>query len=181
MELACVTYATNEGVLAYVTFGVLLESKLWEGLEEQDCKTLTEFYKKVGKHLQIKSSKEALYKSQDPKSGKTEEKKEDKKRERKGRKDKSLKKLRIENNKANNRYISRYMNYTLLNAPIYQIFTVTRDKSIFGKLDVIRQDKSKRDACKFYKFHKDISHDMSRCDLLKDVIKRLIRRGYFCH
>ena len=73
------------------------------------------------------------------------------------------------------------MNYIILNAPIDHIFVVTRDKSIFGELDVIRQDRSKRDAQKFYRFHKGIGHDTSRCNPLKDVIEGLIRRGYFWH
>ena len=58
---------------------------------------------------------------------------------------------------------------------------MTRDKLIFGEPYVIRQDQSKRDARKFYKFHKDIRHDTSRWNLLKDAIVGLIRRGYYCH
>ena len=53
---------------------------------------LANFYRKVGEHLQIKSSNEAFHKSQDPKSGKTEEKKEDKKKKSGGKKDKSPRK-----------------------------------------------------------------------------------------
>ena len=48
-----------------------------------------------------------------------------------------------------------------INAPIDHIFTVTRDNLLFGELDVIRQYRSKRDACKFCRFHKDIGHDTS--------------------
>ena len=56
----------------------------------------------MGKHLWIKSSKDAIHKSQGPKSGKTQEKKEDKKRKNGSKKDKSPKKSQTENNKANN-------------------------------------------------------------------------------
>ena len=55
---------------------------------------------------------------------------------------------------------------------------------LFGEIqctkpNVIRQDRSKRDAHKFYRFCKDIGHDMSTCNSLKDVIEGLIKRGYF--
>ena len=113
--------------------------------------------------------------------GKIEEKKEGKKTNSGGRKDKSAKKLRTESNKADNRYVNYYMNYTTLNAPVDHIFMVNRDKSIFGEPDVIRQDRSKRDARKFCSLHKDIRHDTNRCNSLKDVIEGLIRRGYFRH
>ena len=128
---------------------------------------LEDFYRKMGKYLRLKSSKKVLHKSQDPKSRRTEEKEEDKKQKSKGRKDKSLKKSRLENNKADNRYVTHYMNYTPLNAPIDHVFAVTRDKSIFGELDVIRHDRYKIDDRKFFRFHKDIGHDTSRCNLLK--------------
>ena len=62
-ELAHVTYALDEVVLAHIISDVLLESKLWEELQEQDYKMLVDFYRKMGKHLRIKSSKEALHKS----------------------------------------------------------------------------------------------------------------------
>ena len=92
---------------------------------------VTNFYRKVGKYLRIESSKVTLHKCQESKSGKTEEKKEDKKRNSGSRKDKSPKKPQIEYNKANNRYVNCYTNYTSLNTPIDHIFMVTRDKSIF--------------------------------------------------
>ena len=74
--------------------------------------------------MRIKSSKKAIYKSQDPESGKTEEKNEDKKRKNGGRKDKSPKKPRTENNEVDNKYVSRYTNYTPLNPPIDHIFAM---------------------------------------------------------
>ena len=110
----------------HITLGVLLVSKLWEEIQEQNCSMLAEFYRKVGKHLQTESSKGVLHKSQDPKSRKTKEKKEDKKRKNGVRKDKSSKKPRTENNKVENRYFARYTNYTPLNAPMDHIFAVTR-------------------------------------------------------
>ena len=72
------------------------------------------------------------------------------------RRDKSSKKPRTKNNKADNRYVTYYTNYTPLNTPIDYIVAVTRDKLIFGDPDVIRHDRLKRDAHKFCRFHKDI-------------------------
>ena len=132
----------------HITSGVLLESKLQEELQEQERR-------KVSKYLQIQSSKEAIHKSKERKLGKTEEKKKDKKRKNGGRKHKSPKKPQTESNKADNRYVNRYTNYTSLNAAVDHIFAVTRDKSIFGKPNIIRQNRSKRDARKFYRFHND--------------------------
>ena len=59
-ELARVTYALDEGVLAHITFGVLSESKLWEELQEKECRTLADFNRKEDKHLRIENSKKAL-------------------------------------------------------------------------------------------------------------------------
>ena len=69
VELAHVAYTLDKGVLMHVTSGVLPESKLWEELLEQECRMLIDFYRKVGKYLRIESSKEALHKSKEPKSG----------------------------------------------------------------------------------------------------------------
>ena len=130
----------------HITSGVLLESKLWEEPQEQECRMLIDFYRIAGKYLWVDSSKEALHKSKEPKIEKTEEKKEDTKRKSEGRKDKSPKKPQIESNKADNRYVNHYTNYTALNALIDYIFAVTIGKLIFGDLDVIRKDRSKRDG-----------------------------------
>ena len=89
------------------------------------------------------------------------------------------KKPRTENKKADNRNVTHYTNYTPLNSPMDHLLVVTIDKLIFREPYVIRHERSKRDARKFCKFHKDIGHDMSTCNSLKDVIEGLIKRGYF--
>ena len=41
-ELAHGTYTSNKGVLTHITSDVLPESKLWEELQEKECKTLVD-------------------------------------------------------------------------------------------------------------------------------------------
>ena len=41
----------DEGVLEHIMSGVLPETKLWEELQDQDCRILAEFYRKASKHL----------------------------------------------------------------------------------------------------------------------------------
>ncbi|PON35783.1 hypothetical protein PanWU01x14_333490 [Parasponia andersonii] len=43
--------------------GVRLETKLWEKLLKRECRTLEDFYRRVGRHLRVESSRENHHKT----------------------------------------------------------------------------------------------------------------------
>ena len=49
---------------------------------------------------------------------------------------------------------------------------------VFKRPDPLCGDCSKRNQNKYYRYHKDIGHTIEECIMLKDEIKKLIRRGY---
>ena len=50
---------------------------------------------------------------------------------------------------------------------------------MFRKPDEIRGNRSWRDVRKNCAYHKDIGHNMVKCNTLRDEIERLIQAGYF--
>ena len=74
--------------------------------------------------------------------------------------------------------LPKYTNYYVLNAPQDHIYAVTK-KNLFSRLDEIRRNKSRRDVRKNYAYHKDIGHNIVKCNALRDEIERLIRAGHF--
>ena len=71
------------GVLAHITNGVLLETLFWDELQQKECKSVSEFYKKANKYLKLENSKEALHKAKESSTSKKvsqEKKVEEKKR-----------------------------------------------------------------------------------------------------
>ena len=63
MELSKVRWAPNAGVLAHLTNGVLPKTPLWDELQQKECKSISEFYKKANKLLKLENSKEDLHKA----------------------------------------------------------------------------------------------------------------------
>ena len=74
MELSRVRWAPNTGVLAHFTNGVLLETPLWDKLQQKECKSVSEFYKKANRFLKLENFKEALNKVQGASSSKKSDK-----------------------------------------------------------------------------------------------------------
>ena len=62
--------------------GVRPKTKLWNDLQERDCRTLEEFYARAEKYLRVKNTEEALGKTnspiKDPKDKKEKKKKNEK-------------------------------------------------------------------------------------------------------
>ena len=56
--------------LAHLTNGVLPETPFWDELQQKECKSVNEFYKKASKFLKLENSKEALNKVQRASSSK---------------------------------------------------------------------------------------------------------------
>ena len=51
-------------VLAHLTNGVLPETPFWDELQQKECRSVSEFYRKASKFLKLKDSKEALRKAE---------------------------------------------------------------------------------------------------------------------
>ena len=54
------TWSVDAGVLAHTTNGVLPETPFWDELQQNECRSVSEFYKKASKFLKLEDSKEAL-------------------------------------------------------------------------------------------------------------------------
>ena len=75
-EAARVHSAPEGGVLFAAMSGVCLKTKLWNDLQERDCRALEEFYARAEKYLRIENTEEALGKidssTKNPKENKKE-------------------------------------------------------------------------------------------------------------
>ncbi|PON33958.1 hypothetical protein PanWU01x14_348430 [Parasponia andersonii] len=69
-ELAKINNPPEGGVLTLMMARVRPETKLWEELLERECRTLEDFYQRVGRHLRLESSSENLQKTK--KGGRTD-------------------------------------------------------------------------------------------------------------
>ena len=65
-EAARVHSAPEGGVLFAAMGGVHPKIKLWNDLQERDCRTLEEFYARVEKYLRVENVEEALGKADSP-------------------------------------------------------------------------------------------------------------------
>ena len=72
----------------------------------------------------------------------------------------------------------KYTNYHSLNAPQDHIYAVS-DKNFFRRQVEIEGNRSRRYVKKNYAYHKDIGHNIVKCNALRDEIERLIRAGHF--
>ena len=53
----------DTSILAHINNGVLLETPLWDKLQQKECRSVSEFCRKANKFLKLENSKEALYKA----------------------------------------------------------------------------------------------------------------------
>ena len=77
--------------------GVCPKSKLWNDLQERDCRALEEFYVRAEKYLHVENTVEAFEKIDSPIKSPKEDKKE------KRRKNEESKKRKNEESKPNNK------------------------------------------------------------------------------
>ena len=57
-----VTWWSDARILAHLTNGVLPEAPFWDELQQKECRSVDEFYRKVCKNLKLEDSKEAMRK-----------------------------------------------------------------------------------------------------------------------
>ena len=53
----------DPGVLAHLTNGVLPKTPFWDELQQKECQSVNEFYRKARKYMKLENSKEALRKA----------------------------------------------------------------------------------------------------------------------
>ena len=70
----------------------------------------------------------------------------------------------------------RFTSFTLLNTPIDQILMQIKDEGALTFPDKLKGDPSKRSRDKYCLFHRDHSHNTSKCYDLKQI-EALIRQG----
>lgn len=63
--------------------------------------------------------------------------------------------------------LRRYSNYTPLNAPFDQVMIQIKDGPSLKWPEKMKEDPSKRNKSKYYRFHQDHRHDMDECYNLK--------------
>ena len=68
-----VTWLPNVGILAHLINWVLPGTPFWDELQQKECQSVDEFYRKAQKYLKLEDSKEALRKTE----GMTTDKKND--------------------------------------------------------------------------------------------------------
>ena len=94
------TWSPDAGILAHLTNGVLPDTSFWDELQQNECRSVDEFYTKARKYLKLEDSKEALCKTEgtttgkknNPRAGVDGQKGQDKRRG-KDKRAKSLKKI----------------------------------------------------------------------------------------
>ena len=59
-----VTWSPDARVLAHFTNRVLPETPFWDELQQQECRSVREFYRKTSKFLKLEDSKEAMRKAE---------------------------------------------------------------------------------------------------------------------
>ena len=175
-----VRWIPDVGILAHLTNGLLTETPFWDELQQKECRSVSEFYRKVNKFLKLEHSKDALHKTQGTSTSKKNDpgeaaknNKGNEKRKGDEKRTKSPKKQRngsIENKAP----LPKYTNYHSLTALVDHIYAVT-DNNLYRSPDTMKGNKSQRDVKKNCTFHKDNEHSTKRCVALKNEIERLIR------
>ena len=54
------TWSPDAGVSAHLTNEVLLETLFWDELQQKECRSVSEFYRKASKFLKLEDSKRSL-------------------------------------------------------------------------------------------------------------------------
>ena len=173
-EAARVHSAPEEGVLFAAMGGVRPKTKLWNDLQERDCRTLEEFYARAEKHLRVENAEEALGKPDSPINNSKDRKEKKAKNEKSKPQDQ---KQLPENRPSSAAPLTRYNFYTELNANRAEVFQANEGRVHFRKPFPIRKERTKRDQNKYCRYHRDVGHDTNDCHELKDEIEDLIRQG----
>ena len=140
----------DTGVLAHLTNEVLPETPLWDELQQKECQSVDEFYKKAYKYMKLEDFKEALCKVEGVAANKKndlgivlDDNKGQDKRWGEDKWAKSTKKQRsgpVENKGPP----PIYTNYHSLNAPLDHIYVVI-DRGLYRSTELMKSERARRD------------------------------------
>ena len=65
-----VTWSPHAGILTHLMNGVPPETPFWDKLQQKECRSVDEFYRKSHKYLKLEDSKEAMHKTKGTTTGK---------------------------------------------------------------------------------------------------------------
>ena len=71
----------------------------------------------------------------------------------------------------------KFTSFTPLTAPIDQVLMQIKDERALTFPGKLKGDSNKRSRDRYYRFHRDHSHDTTDCYDLKQQIEALIRQG----
>ena len=143
--------------------GVLPKTLFWDELQQKECRSVDEFYRKICQYLKLEDSKEAMCKIE----GTTTSKKNDRwarvngqkgqdKRRGENKQAKSPKKQKNEPLE-NKGPLLKYTNYHSLTTPLDYIYAIT-ERNLYRPLKPMKGDRVHRDIKRNCVFHKDIGH-----------------------
>ena len=145
--LAFVMWSPDRGILAHLTNRVLPEILLWDKLQQKECRSVNEFYRKASKFLKLEDSKEALHKAEKASANKKNDlgetpdgSKNKDKRKGEDKRAKSPKKQRSGPSK-NKGLLLKYTNYHSLIAPFDHIYGVI-DGCLYRQPKAMKGDRS---------------------------------------
>ena len=144
-----VAWSQDARILAHLTNDVLPEILFWDELQQKECWSLDEFYRKARKYLNLEDSKEALRKTEvttdkknDPDARVEGQQGQDKKRrqDKRARNPKKQKSVLVEKK----RPLLKYNNYHSLTALLDHVYAIT-DKNLYRPPEPMKRDKFRRD------------------------------------
>ena len=134
------------GALAHLINRVLPEIPFWDKLQQKECRSVSEFYRKTNKFLKLENSKEALHKAQGMSTNKKNDPGEaldgNKSKEKRNGQEKWVKSPKKQQNGLveNKVPLPKYTNYHSLTAPVDHIYAII-DKSLYRHPEVIKGDR----------------------------------------
>ena len=141
-EAARVHSAPEGGVLFAAMGGVCPNTKLWNDLQERDCRTLEEFYAIFEKYLCIENTNEALGKTNSP----IKNPKDKKEKKRKNEESKpNVQKWQRPEDRTPLASLIRYTYYTKLNTNRAEVFQASEGRVHFRRPFPIQKERVKRD------------------------------------
>ena len=167
-EALSIDEADDKILVAVFTNG-LQKGKFLFFLYKNDPKTMSDVLYRATKYMNAKDA--LLAREEKPKKReRQEDARQDKVRKMTGtgdqREDRQSKPL-----------IRRFINFTLLTAPIDQVLIQIKNDTTLTWPDKLKGEPNKRSKDKYCRFHLDHGHDTSECYDLKQQIKALIRQG----
>ncbi|XP_062085433.1 uncharacterized protein LOC133791529 [Humulus lupulus] len=192
IEVARARNVDDNDHIMVVRDGVLPGIPLWDDMQRKPMRSIAKFNTRAQRFVNVEEARLALKLTSQPvittttnvnstttsATPSTSQPSEDNPSKRK-KNERNNSKIDMGKEKKREKYFSIYIVYTKLAYTQENIFVTNENQVPFKRPDPMRNQKSKRDANKLCRFHKDIGHTTDECRQLKDEIECLISRGYF--